>query len=92
MNPDRGVSPPWINNNANDTWWWVKASCTGMLAKPQVLPWYSGIPARYEVYDMQGKLHSVSSQKPSHLPAGTWMLMIRDSEGRLLTSQKWQQR
>ena len=28
MNPDRIVSPEWINNDASQTWWWVETECT----------------------------------------------------------------
>lgn len=92
MNPARGTAPVWINNNANDTWWWVKASCSGIAAKPLVFAGSTDSPARYEVYDLQGQLHSVSEHKPVNLPVGSWILMTRDSEGRLLSRQSIIQR
>lgn len=27
LNPERGTQYGWINNNAQDTWWWVEAPC-----------------------------------------------------------------
>ena len=56
------------------------------------MPRYAGVPARYEVYDLQGNLRSVSAQQPENLSAGSCILMTRDSEGRLLSRQSIQQR
>jgi len=92
MNPARNPAPAWITANANDNWWWVTVPCTGLLAKPVGVLSDAGVPARYEVYDLQGNLRSVSAQKPTQLPAGSWILMIQDSEGRLISRQTLQQR
>ncbi len=27
LNPDRGAQYGWINNNAQDSWWWVEVPC-----------------------------------------------------------------
>jgi hypothetical protein len=27
MNPDRKPSPVWINDEADQTWWWIETSC-----------------------------------------------------------------
>ena len=27
LNPERGIQYGWINNNAQDSWWWVEVSC-----------------------------------------------------------------
>ena len=27
LNPERGTQYGWINNNAQDSWWWVEAPC-----------------------------------------------------------------
>jgi|GEM_PF-1734203 len=29
LNPDRGTQYGWINNNAQDSWWWVEVPCDG---------------------------------------------------------------
>jgi len=29
LNPDRGTQYGWINNNAQDSWWWVETPCDG---------------------------------------------------------------
>lgn len=36
MNPARAPAPQWINNNANDSWWWVPTSCGSVLARTQI--------------------------------------------------------
>ena len=28
LNPDRGTQHGWINNNAQDSWWWREVDCT----------------------------------------------------------------
>jgi O-glycosyl hydrolase len=83
MNPARGTSPSWINNNANDTWWWAIASCSGIQAKEiAVTPLVA--PSYYEVFDLQGKLLLKSNQVPQNLPQGRWTLVGRSTSGQIL--------
>ena len=38
LNPDRGTQHGWINNNAQDSWWWVEKPCDGSDPVEQVTP------------------------------------------------------
>jgi len=38
LNPDRGTQYGWINNNAQDTWWWVERPCDGSIPIEPVTP------------------------------------------------------
>ncbi len=31
LNPDRGIQSGWINDNAQDSWWWVEVPCDGSV-------------------------------------------------------------
>ncbi len=31
LNPDRGIQHGWINDNAQDSWWWVEVPCDGSV-------------------------------------------------------------
>ena len=85
VQPIRSTSS--INNNANDTFWWSIASCsTGALAKG-IESDASVQPSSYQVYSLQGKLHSTSDYAPQNLPAGRWLLISRDAQGQALQSR-----
>jgi hypothetical protein len=87
MNPARGAAPSWINSNANDTWWWSIASCSGIQPKSTLVATTSFGPARYQVYDMRGNLYSSSAYQPQNLPRGRWVVVTRDAIGQVLGSR-----
>lgn len=35
LNPDRGTQYGWINNNAQDSWWWVEVPCDGSVPEEE---------------------------------------------------------
>jgi len=35
LNPDRGTQYGWINNNAQDSWWWVETPCDGSVPEEE---------------------------------------------------------
>lgn len=84
MNSDRGASPAWINNNANDTWWWKTTSCSGIKAKSLEMASLVAEPSYYEVFNLQGQLQQKSLQVPQSLPQGRWMLVSRSATGQAL--------
>lgn len=87
MNPARGEAPPWINNNANDTWWWNKTSCAGMLRRLGSSLETEVVPSSYQVYDLTGKLVRESAYEPKDLGAGRWIVVSRDAFGHALSSR-----
>jgi len=86
MNPDRGSAPTWINNNANDTWWWVTTPCIGVITKGSAIALERSANI-YQVYDMQGKLFATSAYQPRNLPTGRWLVLSRDTQGDILESK-----
>jgi len=81
MNPARGTAPAWINNNANDTWWWSTTSCTRLLGRIAMEQQYEGVPSRYQVYDLMGNLTQESATEPQNLGAGNWIIVARNASG-----------
>jgi GH35 family endo-1,4-beta-xylanase len=85
MNPARGTAPAWINNNANDTWWWSITSCTGIKARMATALQYDAAPSRYLVYDLNGQLVQESAFEPRNLGAGSWIVVARDASGKQIS-------
>jgi hypothetical protein len=69
LNPDRGTQYGWINNNAQDSWWWREVSCGGGSNKCQDSPFlqkksilekdseYAREDASYEVWKNKTQAH-----------------------------------
>jgi hypothetical protein len=85
MNPARGTAPAWINNNANDTWWWSITSCAGIKARMATALQYGGVPSSYQVYDLSGQLVLESAYEPQNLGTGHWIVVARDAMGKQLS-------
>jgi len=85
MNPARGVAPAWINNNANDTWWWSTTSCAGIQKRVAAGPQFEVTPSRYQVYDLTGQLVQESAYEPQNLGAGRWIIVSRDAAGQQIS-------
>lgn len=85
LNPERGVSPTWINANANDSWWWSPVSCTGIQVK--LAPSLAATISSYRVYGLDGRPLLRSSSYPQQLPAGRWIVIAQDRSGNIV--QRW---
>lgn len=85
LNPERGVSPTWINANANDSWWWSPVSCTGIQVK--LAPSLASTISSYRVYGLDGRPLLRSRSYPQQLPAGRWIVIAQDRSGNIV--QRW---
>ena len=72
----------WINNNAQDTYWWDEVSCYADNAAPKARP-------NAPVFDGESTMNVVKSTLEVSAPAGMKKLSIFDAQGNLVASESF---